>query len=72
MTQRTKVVSWIVGIILFFGLIFLIWAIDTNRISIFAESSTPTVQDVSELKSLPAPDQSTFSKIYTAIINLFK
>ena len=72
MTQRTRLVLWVGGIIILFGLIFLIWAVDTNRISIFASDESPEIMTASELKSLPSPDQSTFNKIYTAIVNLFK
>lgn len=71
MTVRTKVVMWIAGIILLFGLIFLAWAIDTNKLGIRAEAD-PQYQTASELETLPSPDQSIPSKIFTSIINLFR
>jgi len=71
MTKRTQLVLWIGGVLLLFGLIFLVWAIDTNRISIFAAEEGPIIETASELKTLPSPDQSTFNKLFTAIANLF-
>lgn len=70
MSQKTKVILWIAGIILLFGLIFLIWAIDTGRLGIKADTG-PTVENANELQQLPSPDQSTFQKIFTAIIAPF-
>lgn len=71
MSQRTKTILWISGVLLLFGTIFLIWAIDTDRISIFAEDEANIIQDASQLTSLPSPDQSTFQKLYTCIAGLF-
>jgi len=71
MSLRTKVILWISGTLVLIGLVILIWAIDTNRISIFASEEGPTVESASQLQSLPSPDQSTFSKIFTAIIKPF-
>lgn len=53
-----------------FAAIFLIWTIDSGRIASQADQP-PVVTDASELKSLPNPDQSTFSKIFGAIIKPF-
>jgi len=72
MSTRTKLILWVLGIILVVGTVILIWAIDTDRISIFADVSAPSIQTSQELKKLPSPDQSTFSKIFTAIANIFK
>ncbi|OGD67833.1 hypothetical protein A3F08_02815 [Candidatus Berkelbacteria bacterium RIFCSPHIGHO2_12_FULL_36_9] len=71
MSKKTTVILWIAGIILLFGLIFLVWAVDTDRISIFAEDETNIIQDASQLTTLPSPDQSTFQKAYTCIVGLF-
>lgn len=70
MSTKTRVILWITGIILLFGLIFLIWAIDTGRLGIKAEPET-TIESAEELNTLPSPDQSTFQKIFTAIIKPF-
>jgi len=48
MSKKTTVILWIAGIILLFGLIFLVWAVDTDRISIFAEDETNIIQDIFE------------------------
>lgn len=71
MSLRTKIFLWIGGVVLLFGFIVLVWAIDTKRINIFASDETNVIEDVSQLQSLPSPDQSTFNKIFTAILNLF-
>jgi len=71
MSQRSKVILWIGGVILLFGLIFLIYAIDTNKIGIFADTSGPKIQDASQLTELPSPDQSTFQKMYTCVVGIF-
>ena len=72
MSKRTKIILWITGTVFLFGLIFFVWAIDTNRIGIFASEDASTIESASQLNSLPSPDQSTFSKLYTAIANIFK
>ena len=72
MTTRTKLILWVIGIMVLFGAIVIIWAIDTGRIGIFADSERDTIKSAQELKQLPSPDQSTFSKIFTSIANLFK
>ena len=72
MSQRTRLILWVGGVILLFGFIFLVWAVDTNRISIFATEEGPSIQTAQQLTTLPSPDQSTFNKIYTSIINIFQ
>lgn len=71
MSKRTRLVLWISGVILLFAGIFLIWAYDTGKLGIKADTG-PVVEDASQLKTLPSPDQSTFNKIFTAIANIFQ
>jgi hypothetical protein len=72
MSKRTRLILWILGIILLFSAIFVIYAIDTNKLKIGAEPNEPSITSVSEVKSLPSPDQSTFNKLYTKILDLFR
>ena len=70
MKKQTKIIIYIVLVILLFAIIFLIWAYDTGRLGTKADIA-PQIESAKELKSLPNPDQSTFSKIFGAILNPF-
>ncbi len=68
--KRTRLVLYILLVIFVFGSIAIIWAIDTGRIAGHADVG-PVVQSADELQTLPNPDQSTFSKIFGAILSPF-
>jgi len=70
MKKKTQIVIYITIIILVFIGIFLIWAYDTGRLGAKADVR-PQIESAEELKSLPNPDQSTFSKIFGIIASLF-
>lgn len=68
--KKNILTFYIIGVILLFAIIFIIWAIDTKQISSHADVG-PTIESAQQLNSLPNPDQSTFSKIFGAIIKPF-
>lgn len=69
MDKRSKLIAYLVGIIIIIGLVYLAYLIDSNRIASHADvKSTASVENLQEL---PSPDESIISKIYSAIVEPF-
>jgi len=69
--KQTSITLYVILIIAVFATIFIVWAIDTGRLGTKADVVGPSIESASELKQLPNPDQSTFSKIFGAILRPF-
>lgn len=70
MTKKTSIIIYIILAIVVVCSIFIIWAIDAGLIASHADIG-PSVTSAAQLKSLPNPDQSTFSKLFGAVSKLF-
>lgn len=70
MNKKTLVVSLIALGLLIFFLVYLAYVVDSRKITTQADIYSDASAD--ELTELPAPDQSTINKIYSAIINIFR
>jgi len=69
MDKRTTIIVVLVAIIALIFLMYMAYIIDSNKIATFADvESTASAED---LTSLPSPDESIISKIYSAIMRPF-
>ena len=70
MTRKSILITILVVVIVLIALVYVASVIDTRKITTQADvESTASAQTLTEL---PSPDQSTLTKIYTSIVNLFK
>lgn len=70
MNKKNISISIIILFVIVMILIYAVYLVDSRKISISADIESDASAE--ELTTLPAPDQSTFSKIYTAIVDIFK
>jgi len=70
-TQRIKIIFYILLAIMVITSIFLVWAFDTGRIFGSADVVEPAVTSAEKLKTLPAPDESTFSELFGKVASWF-
>lgn len=69
MDKKTTFIVVIIVIIALIGFVYVAYLIDSNKITTQADvQSTVSAED---LTSLPSPDQSIISKIYSAIARPF-
>lgn len=71
MSQKVRLILYIVLMIIIVGSIFLVWAFDTGRIFGSADVVEPAVTSAEKLKILPAPDQSTFGDWFGKVVGWF-
>jgi len=71
MSQRNKLLLYVILTIIVIGSIFLIWAIDTGKFFSNADVIDPTINSAKDLNSLPAPDQSTFGEFFGKVASWF-
>lgn len=69
MDSKTKFMVMIVVLIFLIGLVYVAYLIDTNKIAVNADVQSDT--SIEDLQSLPSPDESIISKVYSAIISPF-
>lgn len=67
MPIRRKIILYLGLVLGLIGIITTIWAIDTGRLG--TSASEETITSAKDLKKLPSPDESTFSKIFSAILS---